>query len=72
MKREVHVRVERRNRTGVSSKKGSSDYGSGTPKGIDTDEDTEPLKEDDREMGDAKRTGWEKGMGVYTKVWGPQ
>lgn len=71
MKREVEIHVERRKSAGVSSKERSSDYGSGTPRGIDTDEDTKPLKEEDREAEEAKRTGVEKGMGVYTKVWGP-
>jgi hypothetical protein len=71
MKREVHVQVERRNSAGVSSKKGSSYYGSGTPRGLETDEDMTPLKEEDMVRENAKRTGVDMGMGTFTKVWGP-
>jgi hypothetical protein len=37
------------------------------------EDDIQPLKAEDRgreEKERAKRTGMEKGMGVYTKVWG--
>lgn len=67
MKREIHVHVERRNSAGVRSKKGSGDYRFGTPRRIDTGEDTKPLKGYDKEKEHPKRTGVEKGMGVYTR-----
>lgn len=72
LSREVRVRVERQNSAGLSSTEGSSDYGSGTPRGGEADEDTKPLKEEDRARENALRTGVDMGMGTFTKVWAPQ
>jgi hypothetical protein len=69
MKSEIHVRVERIDSAGASTKEGSELGNTVSP----MEEDTKPLTEEDMEREakqHAQRTGVEKGMGVHTKAWG--
>jgi hypothetical protein len=65
MKREVHVQVEKRRSIAASLKEQKSIAESTST----FDDDRRPLKEKDAES--AMITGRQRGMGVYTKVWGP-
>ncbi|TVY82664.1 hypothetical protein LSUE1_G002017, partial [Lachnellula suecica] len=77
MKREVHVTIERRTSVNtVDEKRGGENRRTGTGR-VEDDMKPLPLKaenqeRDEREIERAKRTGVERGMGVHTKVWGPE
>lgn len=71
MKREVRLHVERRNSMGDDSTKEGSEIGGNNNIVSPPEDDTSPLKAEDREREareKAQRTGVERGMGVYTKV----
>ncbi|KAH6664035.1 hypothetical protein B0J14DRAFT_644459 [Halenospora varia] len=69
MSSEVRIHVERRKSLGASTKEGSK-LGLGNVVSP-MEEDTEPLKEEDRREAreTAQRSGVEKGMRVHTTVW---